>query len=185
MADQPKSNLMKRFLSGIAVRIGKLKPVTWVVGGLVLALVGGASGISFIVMKPDPEAQVAEARELLEGGKVRQALENAAQFLNSNRGVRPLTSDAAFIYGKALYQEAGTKADIATEKANKLVASRYLQLSYNLGFPPQDISEGLYLLARSTFEAGRPSASLPYWKQLLETQTINPEKQRDCYSPFQ
>ena len=50
MADQPESNLMKRFLSAIALRIGKPKPITWVAGGLILALVGGASGISFIAI---------------------------------------------------------------------------------------------------------------------------------------
>ena len=69
MADQPESNLMKRFLSAIALRIGKPKPITWVAGGLILALVGGASGISFIAMKRDLKARVEEATQLFNEAK--------------------------------------------------------------------------------------------------------------------
>ena len=233
MADQPESNLMKRFLSAIALTIGKPKPITWVAGGLILALVGGASGISFIAMKPDLNAQVEKAGQLLSEAK--ELLNEAKELLNeakapsdpapaglqdrdeardkrdeardkrdkardkrdkaryialkildSNRAENPgsedkdFISEAAFIYGQLLYEkgeEAGkgqddpelrTKADDADETANKLVASRYLQLSYNLGFPDENESEGLDLLARSMFEAGQLTQSRRYWKELLE-----------------
>ena len=252
MADQPESNLMKRFLPAIALRIGKPEPITWVVGGLTLALVGGASGISFIAMKRDLKARVEEAtqlfneaKELLSDAKedlsdakalsfpdpaglqdrdealdkareealkkardkAREARDKrdkaqdiALKILASNRAVNPSPEDkrfisaAAFIYGKALYQEGEeakngeenpefrTKADDAEEKANKRVASRYLKLSYDYGFPLQNESEGLLqnesegllqnesegleLLALSMFEAGQLTESRRYWKEL-------------------
>ena len=235
MADQPESNLMKRFLSAIALRIGKPKPITWVAGGLILALVGGASGISFIAMKPGLKAQVDEAQRLLDVAKVNfnearkllneakdlsvpapvglqaryearektrkardearkareardQAQDIVLKILDSNRAVyprvedEPSISEAAFIYGQLLYEkgeeaakaqddpELRTIAEIADEKANKLVASRYLRLSYYYGFPDKKKSDGLELLARSMFEAGQLTESRRYWKELLNSE---------------
>ena len=139
MADQPESNLMKRFLPAIVLRIGKPKPITWVAGGLILALVGGASGISFFLMKPKlQQKQVEEARRLLDAEAYDEAIKKTHKVLNSNRATKLLTAEAmlltaeaAFIHGKALYFIAGKKADDAT-KEDKLVAAGYLQMSYRI-----------------------------------------------------
>lgn len=188
MVAQPDSkpiNPLSRLRELIATRWTTIKyprPVAWTLGGLACVVVIGALILSFMATRSRPAAQIETAWEHLEAEEYSKARNVATQYLTQNRGKDlPQVSEAAFIIGQSLCGEADAEWNEERKQGLYLVASRYLQESYNRGIPVGHERECMYSLARSTFLADRATASLPYWIELLDAARNSPDLMRDCY----
>jgi tetratricopeptide (TPR) repeat protein len=187
MVAQPDSkpiNLLSRLRTLLAARWATSKyprPVAWAIGGMLCAVLIGALVLSLITTRSRPTAQIETAWEHLKAEEYAKARNVATQYLTQNRGKDlPQVSDAAFIIGQSLCGEADVEWNEERKQGLYLVASRYLQESYNRTMPVGHELECLHSLARSTFLADRATASLPYWTELLELARTSPDLTRDC-----
>lgn len=183
--DSKPTNPLSRLREVVAARWANLKyprPVAWGLGGLAAAVVIGALGLSFMATRSGTSAQIETAWKHLEADEYAKARNVATKYLTQNQGKDlPQVSEAAFIIGESLCGEADAEWNEERKQGLFLVASRYLQESYNRSMPVGHERECLYSLARSTFLADRATASLPYWIELLDSAETSPDLMRDCY----
>lgn len=131
---------------------------------LLATIIGGVVAVtSWISEKPDHQAILARAWELLDAGQSREARELVAQLRRSPESKTSEQAAPLFIAGVAIAREAEQLPDPGRKKLLHLIAARYLEEAIYSGLSPlretQALHEqGLSLLAAERF--GEAAAAL-------------------------
>lgn len=142
-----------------------------ILGGFLCLAIAGTLASTMFGTQAEPVDTLPKAWELLEKTRYPEARAMATRLLSARSGDRNV-GEGAYLIGRSLCGEAETEWNDRRRIGLYLVASRYLQEAYLEGFPEGHEDEGTYYLALSTFEAERLTASLPFWRELLERDPV-------------
>lgn len=138
---------------------------TLIAGGLVCLALAGTLSLTMFGSDGEPVDAYPKAWELFKEARYSESRAMATRLLMS-REPKDSIGEGAYLIGRNLCGEAENEWNKTRRVGMYLIASRYLHEAYHEGFPDGHEDEGLYYLARSTFESDRPTASLPYWVEL-------------------
>lgn len=150
---------------------GRSSRAVWIIGSLLCTGLGAAITSTWF-SDHLPQDSFPRAWELLEEARFAESRAMAARMLSEPAKTQAAIGEAAFLIGRGLCGEAANEWNEERRLGLNLIASRYLLEAYHQGFPPGREQEGLYYLAVSTFEAKRPTPSLPFWRELSELEPI-------------
>ncbi len=124
------------------------------------------------VIWAEPKVTLAEVFEAIDSGSLEQAKDAANTLRSQNSATLEDIAGAIYVLGVATALE----ADDTWSKGKQqkyLLAARYLEEARSRGFPPGRRGQGLYLLGKSLFEAGRIPASRPFLTAALRADPSN------------
>lgn len=156
--------------------------------GLVAIIGGLVVGSLFLSPGKEEIASVESILEPLDEQEFETAREQATKLRKTPELPEAQQSACLFVLGCALAEEA-VNSQPAQRRLLNLIAARYLDQSRHIDFPKGREPQGLLVLSRCLYRAGRPAQAVPI---LLEALAQNPDSAieleqalTDCYQRLQ
>lgn len=178
-APENRSSLLSRLFAELRAAPGKFiafarrKPLLSIGGGLAVLLIaaGGVSGALWITSSREAavsHATLELALAALEEGRLDDARVIAVELRTVNSLPPNDRGGPTFVLGVAMSLTAETAPNPDETRNLYEIASRYLQESADIGFPPGFEAEGAYRLGESLFQTDRFAEAIPRLKTALK-----------------
>lgn len=156
-------------LKGLVQAILK-KPVRngSIFAGFALICLAAALAMSMLTTEPPPNP-VTVAMDKLKEGKFGDARIEISAAMAKGELTQEEENKAYYIMGRSVAGEAEEEEEKDKRQGLYYFASRYLLEAFHRGFDPEYKVEGTFYLAKTTFECGRKTPSLPYFQEVVES----------------
>ena len=141
-----------------------------IVAGTILSLIAiTMAGWAYLASVALDSGQLScdDILKALDESRYEDARADVSQMLKSGALPRSEYGGPLFVLGAVKINDAETQATPDRRRLEYLVASRYLSEARAYGFPPQRLTQGLYLLGQSLVECGQFNEGLEVLDELL------------------
>ncbi len=166
--------------SGLAGLLGAPRAaLTWLrsnrLAALLLAVASVASVAALLTVtlriatnkQATPPITLEQCLEALDQGQYEEAISLAEELREQLSQTDQPSGGALYVLGAAMAKQAA-QALLKEREKKYLLAANHLEQARQQGFPPDRQAEGLYLLGKSLYYGGQPTASRPILAEALE-----------------